>query len=152
MRSFLFAVLFVISFFSVSTSCSTSKDSNSITYIKHGSSFGMCRGYCYNENTFTKTEKIAFSKAYGRTNPEEFPDKSDTTGLDVKIWDELVNSFVVDSFFKLDETIGCPDCADRGSEWLEIKTKKKVYKVTFDYGKELSGMNDLLKLVREEKQ
>ena len=151
MKLFFSAVLYTV-FISILTSCSTSKDSNSITYIKHGSSFGMCRGYCYSESTYTKTEKIAFSKAYGRTNPEEFPDKSDTTGLNVKIWDELVNSFVVDSFFKLDETIGCPDCADRGSEWLEIKTKKKVYKVTFDYGKELSGMNDLLKLVREEKQ
>ena len=151
MKLFFPAVICAV-FITISTSCSTSKDANSIIYIKHGSSFGMCHGYCFNESTYTKTEKIAFSKAYGRTNPEEFPDKMDTTSLDVKIWDGLVNSFVVDSFFKLDETVGCPDCADRGSEWLEIKTNKKVYKVTFDFGKELNGMNDLLKLVREEKQ
>ena len=151
MKLFFSAVIFIV-FIAIATSCSTSKGSNSIIYIKHGSSFGMCRGYCYSESTYTKTEKIAFSKAYGRTNPEEFPDKSDTTDLDVKIWDELVSSFVVDSFFKLDETIGCPDCADRGSEWLEINTNNKTHKVTFDFGKELSGMNELLKLVREEKQ
>ena len=147
-----FPAVICAGFISISTSCSTSKDANSIIYIKHGSSFGMCRGYCYSESTYTKTEKIVFSKAYGRTNLEEFPDKSDTTDLDVKIWDELVSSFVVDSFFKLDETIGCPDCADRGSEWLEINTNNKTHKVTFDFGKELSGMNELLKLVREEKQ
>ena len=147
-----FPAVICAGFISISTSCSTSKDANSIIYIKHGSSFGMCRGYCYSESTYTKTEKIVFSKAYGRTNLEEFPDKSDTTDLDVKIWDELVSSFVVDSFFKLDETIGCPDCADRGSEWLEINTNNKTHKVTFDFGKELSGINELLKLVREEKQ
>ena len=151
MKLFFPAVICAV-FISISTSCSTSKDANSIIYIKHGSSFGMCRGYCFSESTYTKTEKIVFSKAHGRTNLEEFPDKSDTTDLDVKIWDELVSSFVVDSFFKLDETIGCPDCADRGSEWLEINTNNKTHKVTFDFGKELSGMNELLKLVREEKQ
>ncbi len=150
MKLFFSAVIFIV-FIAIATSCSTSKGSNSIAYIKHGSSFGMCRGYCYNEITFTKNEKIAYNKAYGRTNPEEFPDKMDTTSLDVKIWDELVNSFVVDSFFILDERIGCPDCADGGSEWIEIGTKNKIYKVTFEYGDSLKGLDELLKLVREEK-
>ena len=57
----------------------------------------------------------------------------------------------MDSFFILDERIGCPDCADGGSEWIEIGTKNKIYKVTFEYGDSLKGLDELLKLVREEK-
>jgi hypothetical protein len=129
----------ILLFISVLYSCSSTKNISSVTYIKHGSSFGMCRGYCFKESTYTPQEKIMFSKAYGRTDPAEFPDKSDTLIL------------VVDSFFLLDKTIGCPDCADRGAEWVEIMSNNKVHKVVFDFGKEPSGMNDLLKLLREEK-
>lgn len=149
MKSFLFAVVFFLLIGAIS-SCSASKDSNSVTYIKHGSSFGMCHGYCFNETTFTKSEKIAFSKAYGRTNPDEFPDKSDTTLLEEALWNELINSFEVDSFFILEERIGCPDCADGGSEWIEICANNKTYKVTFENGEPLKSMDKLLKLVREE--
>ncbi len=141
----------ILLFISVLYSCSSSKNISSITYIKHGSSFGMCHGYCFKESTYTPQEKIVFSKAYGRTDPAEFPDKSDTLILDIASWNELVNSFVVDSFFLLDKTIGCPDCADRGAEWVEIMSNNKVHKVVFDFGKEPNGMNDLLKLLREEK-
>jgi hypothetical protein len=110
----------------------------------------MCRGYCFNEATYTKSEKIAYSKAYGRTNPGEFPDKSDTTLIEEAFWNELINSFEVDSFFILEERIGCPDCADGGSEWIEICENNKTYKVTFENGKPLKSMDKLLKLVREE--
>jgi hypothetical protein len=145
-----FSAVFCVLFISIAASCSISKDSHSITYIKHGSSFGMCRGYCFNEATYTKSEKIAYSKAYGRTNPDEFPDKSDTTLIEEAFWNELINSFEVDSFFILEERIGCPDCADGGSEWIEICENNKTYKVTFENGKPLKSMDKLLKLVREE--
>ena len=32
------------------------------------------------------------------------------------------------------ETIGCPDCADGGAEWIEIKLANgEKHKVTFEY-------------------
>ena len=55
----------------------------------------------------------------------------------------------MDSFFILEERIGCPDCADGGSEWIEILANNKTYKVTFENGETLKGMDKLLKLVRE---
>ena len=52
----------------------------------------------------------------------------------------------------LTETIGCPDCADGGAEWVSANLDGKLYKVTFEYGKapkELEATVAKLKTLKE---
>jgi len=61
---------------------------------------------------------------------------------------DSINSINTTSFFKLPETIGCPDCADGGAEWLEIiLLNGKKHKVTFEYRNEPTQLkNQIIKL------
>ncbi len=49
-------------------------------------------------------------------------------------WNSFLTEIDVNSFFSMPETIGCPDCADGGAEWIEIKLANgEKHKVTFEY-------------------
>jgi hypothetical protein len=43
---------------------------------------------------------------------------------------------------------GCPDCADGGAEWIQIEGADSV-RVTFEYGAELGGIEELQREIRE---
>jgi hypothetical protein len=59
----------------------------------------------------------------------------------------------IEDFFKLNEIYGCPDCADGGTEWIEIITAdKKTKKVTFEFGKNVPEIEKLINLLRKERE
>ena len=118
----------------------------SITFIKHGTSFGECSGYCYQETTYDSLMIISFSKSYIAKNP----DKLDTLIIDKNRWNAIIKSINLAEFNKLPKTIGCPDCNDGGAEWIEIGTRDKIYKVEFEYGADIKTITELLKLLRQE--
>lgn len=112
-----------------------------IIHISSGSQFGMCRGYCYNESIFKKGTQTSIKRAWSDTisNPEKISNKD----LPDLTWNKLKGSIKLDEFYKLPEVIGCPDCADGGASWLEIKTADRTHRVTYEYGnipKELTGL------------
>jgi hypothetical protein len=119
-----------------------------ILLIKHGISFGMCEGYCYNEATYSKSKIIKFSKAWIKGKETEQPDKNDTTKITDTIWSELTKSINLKKFYKLPVVIGCPDCTDGGQEWLEIVTNKKTYKVEIEYGAEINELKKIFNILR----
>lgn len=134
-------------------SCAVKKPNNEILSIKHGSSFGMCNGYCFNEYTYNDSSAIKYSKGWGRTDLSNYPDKFDTTDFSSKDWDKLLLTIDTTKFYALPEIIGCPDCADGGAEWVEIVTKDKTVKVTFEFGNNVTDISGLLAFLREiEKQ
>lgn len=134
-------------------SCGVKKPINDIVTIKHGSSFGMCNGYCFNEYSYNESSAIKYSKGWGRTDLSNYPDKFDTTDFSSKDWDKLLLTIDTAKFYALPEIIGCPDCADGGAEWVEIVTKDKTVKVTFEFGNNITEISGLLTLLREiEKQ
>ncbi|MEQ9008910.1 MAG: hypothetical protein RLP12_13560, partial [Ekhidna sp.] len=47
--------------------------------------------------------------------------------------DELFSTINVQAFLSLEEIIGCPDCADGGSEWIEITTAQGSKKITYEF-------------------
>lgn len=145
---FFLAVLLLMT----SSKCEEAKGQDTIMRISHGSSFGMCMGYCFNELTYTKSDKIKYSKAYGRTPVADYPDKFDSLTMDPAIWKDLISKIDTAVFYKLPERIGCPDCADGGAEWIEIQTVDKTYRVTFEYGKNVSEIDLLLQALRKEKE
>ncbi len=44
----------------------------------------------------------------------------------------------------MDNVIGCPDCADGGSEWLELGFEGDVKRVTFEYMNEPDELKDII--------
>lgn len=121
---------------------------NRIIYIKHGTSFGMCEGYCWNETKIdslsTTTESINWKK--GKRN--ENLTKRDTSKTENEYWDIILKSISLKKVQKMPTEIGCPDCTDGGAEWIEIGTNKKSYKIVFDFDSKVSELDKLLKILR----
>lgn len=103
----------------------------SVDEISYGTSFGMCVDYCVNNLTIND-ENVVFSKIKHGTNPDT---KTCSSKLSVSEADEIKNLISKAKLDKLPETIGCPDCADGGAEWVSVTANGKVHKVVFEYGK-----------------
>lgn len=96
--------------------------------INYGTSFGFCAGYC-NRNVSMTASKVNFTKS-GRDSVAKTCDRVNSD----EEWKGLIKSIDYSKFSKLDTIIGCPDCADGGAEWIEIKSGDKKHKVVFEYG------------------
>ena len=108
--------------------------SNEIEYVKYGTSFGECLGYCKNDIT-VKNFQIDFHKNGWDLNGL-LPEISNSQNVDTRYVTELIELIDFDAFLKLDTIIGCPDCADGGAEWIEINSNGKSHKVVFEYRNE----------------
>ena len=116
-----------------------------IETIKTGTSFGECVGYCKTEVVINSKNIIYIRSSWDNSKPEvkqEIPISADK-------WNALVNALDVKKFAILPEVIGCPDCADGGAEWVEVFNEKTTKKVTFEYGASVSGIDSLVKILRE---
>jgi hypothetical protein len=113
-------------------SCSN-EINNKIIRINYGTSFGECIGYCKHELSLNQDSLVFRCSGWSdQYSPLLFRQKTP-----VSAWDSARVNFNIKSFFELQEVIGCPDCADGGAEWIEIKlTNGDIHKVTFEYGNE----------------
>ncbi len=121
------------------------KDSDNSVIVKTGKSFGFCVGYCSLEVTITSTNTQFVSSSWDQSN---YPTKIENIKTDENNWNDILNHINIEEFEKLDDVIGCPDCADGGSEWIEIIYPDRSKKVTFEYLSDLDGMNELLEILR----
>ncbi len=116
-----------------------------IIEIRWGTSFGMCRGYCYAEYQYTPEGTRLIRKGW---DTAAYPETLEVFSPKPGEWTELKASIDLATFNALPERIGCPDCADGGAEWLEIITPEGGKKVTFEYGQVPAGLEEILKLLR----
>lgn len=126
------------------SNCQSEVQSSDITKIEFGTSFGMCAGNCTQILTVTP----------GSIEKEIIP--RNTEGVDLESicseFGDFTNLFQkvdLDRFMELSEVIGCPDCADGGSEWVEITTEKGAKKVTYEYGNEPKEVKTFIIDLRE---
>ncbi len=113
--------------------------------VKTGTSFGMCVGHCITNIEITPQQAIMYRKAWR----SQIPDKTCNRALTSQEWDSLVKALDFDTFKQLPETIGCPDCADGGAEWIEITYGEQVKKVTFEFGKNVPQITALVEQTRK---
>jgi hypothetical protein len=123
----------------------TQSEKPAITRIATGSSFGMCAGYCRHE--ITLTQNLLKSVQQG-TRSGDLPEKTAEEPMPQSEWNAIIASADWESFKKLPETIGCPDCADGGAEWIEIQYGDSVKKVTIEFGANVPEMQPLLDKLR----
>ena len=119
-----------------------------ISYVITGTSFGECLGYCLTQLQINSEQESY--RLYGWDEddeiylPVEIEDSTDT-----EIWQNLNESLDLELFMGLDDTIGCPDCADGGSEWFEIMVDDMVKHVTIEYGASIDGLDDFINTLRD---
>jgi hypothetical protein len=104
--------------------------------ITSGTSFGMCAGYCVTELRIDRTS-VTLTEDSQR---QDIPTRSE--------WNRLQSLVDTAAFRRLEGVHGCPDCADGGAEWIQIETAEPV-RVTFEYGTELDGIDELQAEIRE---
>gem|GEM_PF-497763 len=115
-------------------------------YIKYGTSFGECLGYC------VKTIKVTDSKIEFYKNGWDLngilPEVSYTEAINNYYWRMLAEKIDYDSFLRLGTAIGCPDCTDGGAVWIEIKVNDTVHKVIFENENEPDEVKEYIGYLR----
>lgn len=138
-------IVFILLAIGFGISCE--KNDLEISQIKYGTSFGMCVGYC-KKDILLKSGSITYSRS-GWINTIETI--SCTESLSELSWNSYKSVIDSKKFFELPEIIGCPDCADGGSEWIEIEVLSgKKHKVTFEYMNEPIELKDFIIGLREQ--
>lgn len=130
--------------------CASMKSSGSdyqgdIISITHGTSYGMCRGYCLKDEHYTPG-KLVFT--ISSRDSVAFPAKIHKEDYSTADFEKLVASFNWSVWDTLPANIGCPDCTDRGAEYIEITTKKGTKRVRFDAHSHPAGLDAPLEILR----
>ncbi len=137
--------LTLITITAMASTCQYKLQTSNITKIEFGTSFGSCIGYCEKTVSFTSEE---ISKVLKATRSKELPEKKCK-----KTWNDfskLTSKVDLNSFQSLQETIGCPDCADGGAEWIEIFTSEGSKRVMYEYGKEPKEVKSFISDLRKQ--
>ena len=140
---YLFPVLVVgvFSAFSCRNDSVTTIPGSSLT-VRHGTSFGMCRGYCLSEMTIDGLT-ATFQRSTWLEDPL-LPVRETTATVSSDEHDAIVGSIDFVQLSRMDTVIGCPDCADGGSEWIEVTDNGYHKKVTFEFGKSVPYIQQLI--------
>ncbi|WP_300664279.1 hypothetical protein [Fluviicola sp.] len=145
-------LIFLAVLLSVFTACETPKkvvSDDTIISITHGTNFGHCRGYCRKEVIFTE-DKVIYSQS--GVDSTATPVKTEEFGNSSKDWSKLVDPLDLKKFNNMKESYGCPDCADGGSEYIEIRTMKGTKRVTIEYGTAFPDLEPLLTELRTQRK
>ncbi len=145
-KFFFISVLFTTLLFACKTSKNAANGSaTDIISITHGTSFGMCRGYCIHEEEYKMNEIVVSHKSWDSVRHKPMVEKIPFGQADFEQLASLLNK---KDWEKLEERIGCPDCADRGSEYVIITTKTGTKTVTFDAYTDVPAIQELLVKLR----
>ncbi len=120
--------------------------------IKSGQSFGFCVGKCYSEMSIKgKVVSLTVKETVNKGNSNIVKEDTFTDELTDAQINELIQLLNLSKFNSNPETLGCPDCADGGAEWLTIDQTGSSKKVTFEYGKDIPGQEKLVLFLRKER-
>ena len=121
-----------------------------ILTIRTGTSFGMCVGYCQNDYTYNGTS-VTLTQNGTRTQAQS-PAKICQTTISPAEWDALKALANIDTFSSKTATLGCPDCADGGAEYIELQAGDRKHRVTFEYNKTIPGFEPLVDALRKNRE
>jgi hypothetical protein len=127
MRKYIIAFVVILLFLN---SCRSEFFGIKIEKVGYGTSFGECVGYC-SRKIEVKSDEVTYTYT---SWVDSLKPLTATENLNIQTWDSIRNNLNVNSFFQLNEFIGCPDCADGGAEWIEILLSNgEKHHVTFEY-------------------
>jgi hypothetical protein len=130
----------------LTSSCSNESLYRKVAQVNYGTSFGMCVGYCKRDVSIDSMY-TSYSCAGWTKEVEPTLYKVQTTK---SAWDSVKVLINNKAFFELPATIGCPDCADGGAEWVEVKLLNgTAHKVVFEYYNEPQQLQSSIAKLRQ---
>lgn len=109
-----------------------------------GTSFGECVGWCWRETVADgETARITL-----RDYDPATPDSVLSYPLDPARWARLTDALDLRALQAADTVYGCPDCADGGAEWIEVRWEGYRKRVTFEHGATVEGLEPLIEAAR----
>lgn len=145
-------LLFIALSASVLFSCNTTQPvapEKMIISVTHGTNFGHCRGYCRKEVVFSEDQIVYLESS---VDSERNPVKEEKFDNSADKWKSIADKVDWKKFEGLEESYGCPDCADGGSEYIEIKTTNGTKRVTIEFNKEAPQLEPLLTELRTQRK
>ena len=124
-------------------------DLKNLRSVSTGTSFGMCRGYCQQSINITINPLQITTKKEPNFPQSSFPSVQKTYPFTSGQWQGLSDVLNLKAFDVLGDTIGCPDCADGGAEWIEIDSTDGVKRVTFENGQDVKGIEAMIEKLRQ---
>ena len=131
-------------------SVSCFQQQETITEIKLGYSSAMCQGYC--DYTFIVNEnskEIIQTPGKAIPNPE-LKVKRDTITLTTEDWQQIRQSFVLDSIRALPKINGCPGCDDGAIGSLQVISEKDTISIKFEGPDPPNSIVPLIGLITKE--
>ena len=127
-------------------------DSNEILSISSGTSFGFCMGYCRQSIKLTSNPSQVIVSREANGNQGSYPPVHVKLPLTADEWNSLANLVNLETIQGMDETIGCPDCADGGAEWVQIDWANGSKRVTFENRQTVESIKELVEKLRDLRQ
>ncbi|RFN57638.1 hypothetical protein [Marixanthomonas ophiurae] len=121
-------ILFVLVY--GSTSCQQKQEA--ITKIKLQYSSAMCKGYCDYTFIINKNFKKVIQTPGKAIPSPELKIKKDTIKLTKTDWQQINQSFILDSIRVLPKINGCPGCDDGSIGSLQIISEKDTISIKFE--------------------
>jgi len=130
-----------------STSCNQQE---TVTEIKLECASAMCQGYC--DYSFIVNKKIKeIIKTPGKAIPSpELKDKKDTINLTTEDWQQIRQSFVLDSIRALPKINGCPGCDDGAIGSLQVILEKDTISIKFEGPNPPNSITPMVRLITKE--
>ncbi|GAB3546715.1 hypothetical protein [Spirosoma fluminis] len=133
-----------------STDITSKEPLSSNLIIRTGTSFGMCVGYCFTDYELSGTT-LTLTQTAPRT-PTEYPTKTCQSTLTTENWQALQSLADFETFSKQPDTLGCPDCADGGAEYIELQRGDQKHRVTFEFNQTIPGFESLVNALRQQRE
>lgn len=139
----------LLGFLTMSTQCEKEKVSKekslSELVITLDQTAWFCAGNCRYNFTFTDGEVI--TKRYDAPN-DETPLWTCTRKFAAADWQKLAEALDKDAFGQVEETIGCPGCADEAIETVTVRDASFEHAVRMNVGTEVSAIQPFLEELR----
>ena len=116
--------------------------------INSGTSYGMCWGYCVFELELDNSNAL-FTASSWESWYDESPGLLLEDNLSQEMWQHIIGLIDFEYFQSLEDVYGCPDCADGGTEFIEIIYEGIAKQVAFEAYTEIDGMQELTILLRD---
>ncbi len=149
MKMTVFSLLLLMILGSCRSDTATPAESVDGLIIRSGTSFGFCVGYCQKDYVFDKTN-VTLTEQDKRA-PTQNPTKTCQKTISQADWNALTAAAKPDLFSRQPETLGCPDCADGGAEYIELQLNDRRHRVTFEFGKTIPGFEPLVEAIRSQR-
>ena len=130
--------------------CSLTQGDGGPAYtIVHGTSFGMCGGYCKTtleiDTTTARLSQVGWDSI-------QYPRQTRSLQLTAAEWRRLQALANVEDLTQVEGVHGCPDCADGGAEWIAIRAGERTIQTTYEYGHDLERIAALQRELRAIRQ